>query len=96
MGSTSYDISGALRRCIGLGLDCRSQPFVECRDGITRGVGGLTLNIRFDAAGDAADALFDLAAEVSGRARDAVFIHRNYPSVDPSRHLSALLVSDPT
>ena len=33
------------RRSIGLGLDCGAQPFVEGRDGVARGVGGLTVEV---------------------------------------------------
>jgi hypothetical protein len=90
-------------RCgIRLSFDCCAQPFVEVHSCIARSVSGLTvkvlcgtgrlvefsLKLRCHVASGATDALFDLAAEVFGRARYAVFIHGS----DPSRDAGAALV----
>jgi hypothetical protein len=89
------------RRSIGLSFDCRAQPFVEGHGCIARGVGGLpvevlcgpgrlvefSLKLRFHVASGATETLFDLAAEVSGGARNAVFIHMRCPSLIPARPL---------
>jgi hypothetical protein len=74
------------RRGIGLSFDCRAQPFVETDGCIARSVGSLTveilcrprrliegaLKLRSHVTSGATDALFDLAAEISGGARNAV------------------------
>ena len=84
------------RHRIGLGLDGPAKPLVKGGGGIARDVGGLavevlggpgrlvelSLYLRSGVAGQAADALFDLAADISGCAGYAVFIHGS----DPSRH----------
>jgi hypothetical protein len=84
------------RRRIGLGFDGPAKPLVKGSSGVARGVGSLavevlgsprrlielSLYLRSGVACQASHALFDLAADVSGCARYAVFIH----GTDPSRH----------
>jgi hypothetical protein len=83
------------RRRIGLGFDGPAKPLVKGSSGLARGVGSLavevlgcprrlvefSLYLRSGVACQAAHSLFDLAADVSGRARYAVFIHGSDPSV---------------
>ena len=84
------------RHRIGLGFDSPAKPLVKSGGGVARGVSRLavevlgsprrlvelSLYLRSGVARQAAYTLFDLAADVSGCARYAVFIHGS----DPSRH----------
>ena len=84
------------RHRIGLGFDGPAKPFVKGSSGVARGVGSLavevlggsrrlvelSLYLRSGVACQPSHALFDFAADVSGCARYAVFIHGS----DPSRH----------
>ena len=96
---------------VGLGLDSVSKPLVKSGSRVARRVRCLavevlgsarrlvepSLNLRFWIASQPAHTLFDLTADVSSRARYAVFIHSCGPPIVAGAACSApLLVSQAT
>jgi hypothetical protein len=97
------------RRRIGLGFDGPAKPLVKGSSSVARGVGSLavevlgsprrlvelSLYLRSGVACQPSHALFDLAADVSGCARYAVFIHGSDPSCHGRRGLLRAALCQP-
>jgi hypothetical protein len=78
-------------RCVRLGFDCSPKPVIQCFCSIPRSICCLPIEIlhcssslidfSFElgprVAGYRPDTLFDFAANISSRARHAIFVHRS-------------------